>query len=90
MFDWSDLSFPTLLKDIVKFEFKNSLTINVLGLEGRDIYLCRKGTPGHKLIDLLLVCNGDKWHYTVVKSLSRLLGSSNSKHAHEHHFCMNC
>ena len=90
MYDWSDLSFPTLLKDISKFEFRNSLTINILGLEGRDIYLCRKGTPGHKLVNLLLVCDGDKWHYTAVKSLSRLLRSSNSKHKAKQHFCMNC
>ena len=90
MYDWSDISFPTSLKDIVKFEFKNSLTINVLGLEGANIYLCRKGTPGHKLVNLLLVCDGDKWHYMAVKSLSRLLKSSNSKHKAKQHFCMNC
>ena len=90
MYDWSDISFPTSLKDIVKFEFKNSLTINVLGLGGRGIYLCRKGTPGHKLVNLLLVCDGDKWHYTAVKSLSRLLTSSNSKYKAKQHFCMNC
>ena len=90
MYGWSDLSFPTSLKDIVKFEFRNSLTINVLGLEGRDTYLCRKGTPGHKLVNLLLVCYGDKWHYTAVKSLSRFLRSSNSKHKAKQHFCMNC
>ena len=90
MYDWSDLSFPISLKDISKFEFKNSLTINILGLEGRDIYLCRKGTPGHKLVNLLLVSDSDKWHYTAVKSLSRLLGSSNSKHKSKQHFCMNC
>ena len=90
MYDQSDISFPTLLKDIVKFEFKNSLTINILGLEGRDIYQCRKGTPGHKLVNLLLICDDDKWHYTAVKSLSRLLRSSNSKHKAKQHFCMNC
>ena len=70
MYDWSDISFPTSLKDISKFEFKNSLTINILGLEGRDIYLCRKGTSGHKSANLLLVCGGDKWHHTAVNSLT--------------------
>ena len=90
MYDWSDLSFPTSLKDISKFEFKNSLTINVLDVEVRDIYLCRKGNPGHKLVNLLLICDGDKWHYAAVKSLSRLLRSSNSKHTTKQHFCMNC
>ena len=38
MYDWSDISFPSSPKDISNFEFRNSLTISVLGLEGRDIY----------------------------------------------------
>ena len=29
-------------------------------------------------------------HYTVIKSLSRLLKSSNTKHNCKQHFCMNC
>ena len=32
----------------------------------------------------------DKWHYTAIKSLSRLLSSSNSKHKHKQYFCNNC
>ena len=60
MYDWSDLSFPTSLKDISEFE-------NILGLEVRDIYLCRKRNSGHKLVDLLLICDGDKWHYTAAR-----------------------
>ena len=45
-YDWSDLSFPTSLKEIRKFEFRNGISVNVLGLEGKDIYLCRRGTSG--------------------------------------------
>ena len=37
MYDWSDLSFPTSIKDIKKFEFRNSISINVMGLEDKDI-----------------------------------------------------
>ena len=37
MYDWSDTSFPTSLKDIKKFEFRNSISINVMGLENKDI-----------------------------------------------------
>ena len=33
---------------------------------------------------------GRKKHYTVIKSLSRLLGSSDSKDGHKQHFCINC
>ena len=29
-------------------------------------------------------------HYTAIKSLSRLLKSSNTKHKCKQHFCMNC
>ena len=42
-----------------------------------------------KLI-LLLISKDGKLHYTTVKSLSRLLSSSNSKHKHKQYFCNNC
>ena len=31
-----------------------------------------------------------KRHFTAIKSLSRLLGSSNGKHKCKEHFCLNC
>ena len=31
-----------------------------------------------------------RWHYTAIKSLSRLLSSSNSKHKRKQYFCTNC
>ena len=34
--------------------------------------------------------DGEKRHYTAIKTLSRLLGSSNSKDGHKQHFCLNC
>ena len=34
--------------------------------------------------------DGEKRHYAAIKSLSGLLGSSNSKHGHKQHFCLNC
>ena len=30
------------------------------------------------------------WHYTAIKSLSRLLSSKSSNTKHKQHFCMNC
>ena len=38
----------------------------------------------------MLIDNGEKRHYTVIKSLTRLLANSNSKHGHKQHFCLNC
>ena len=38
----------------------------------------------------MLISEKDKWHYTVIKSLSRLVSSSNSKHKRKQYFCNNC
>ena len=40
-YDWSGLEFPVSLKQIGKFEAKNNISVNVLGLEGKDIYILR-------------------------------------------------
>ena len=46
---------------------------------------------GRKNVDnLLLIGDGDRRLYTRVKSLTRLLASSNSKHKRKQHFCINC
>ena len=34
---WSELEFPVSIKDIGKFEIKNNVSVNVLGLEGKNI-----------------------------------------------------
>ena len=41
-------------------------------------------------INLLMVSEDGIWHYTAIKSLSRLLSSKNSNTKHKQHFCMNC
>ena len=42
-YDWSGLKFPVSIKDIGVFETKNDVSVNVLAVEGRDIYIYRKG-----------------------------------------------
>ena len=42
------------------------------------------------MINLLLITDGEKRHYTAIKSLTRLLAISNSKHKRKQHFCLNC
>ena len=93
-YDWSGLKFPVSIKDINIFEMKNDISVNVLSVEDKDIYICRKpqleAADGQQEVDLMLISEGDRWHYTGIKSLSRLLASKNSKHAHKHYFCNNC
>ena len=42
-YDWSGLEFPVSIKDIGKFETRNNISVNVLGLDGKDIYILMKG-----------------------------------------------
>ena len=40
-YDWSGSEFPVSIKDIGKFETRNNISVNVLAVEGRDIYIHR-------------------------------------------------
>ena len=89
-YDWSGLKFPVSTENIKDFEMNNDISINKLSVENRDIYVCRKGIRGNCEINLFLISEGSVWHYTIIKSLNRLLASENSKHAHKQYFCSNC
>ena len=88
--DWSGLEFPVSIKDIGKSENRNNISVNVLAVEGRDIYIHRKGRRMGREINLLMVSEDGIQHYTAIKSLSRLLSSKNSNTKRKQHFCMNC
>ena len=85
-YDWSGLEFPVSIKDIGKLETRNNISVNILGLDGKDIYILRKGGRNGKEINLLMISEGPTDlasrnginHYTAIKSLSRLLSSKNS------------
>ena len=89
-YDCSGLEFPVSIKDIGKFETRNSILVNVLAVEGGDIYIHRKGWMMGREINLLMVSEDGINHYTAIKSLSRLLKSGNTKHKCKQHFWMNC
>ena len=88
--DWSGLEFPVSIKDVGKFETRNNVSVNVLAVEGRDIYIHRKGRRMDREINLLIVSEDGIRHYTAIKSSSRLLSSKNSNTKRKQHFCMNC
>ena len=88
-FDWSGIGFQVSFRDIKGFEFRNQISINILAIEGRQIYICRKGNYEHA-INLMLIMESNRKHYVAIKSLSRLLSSQNTKHKGKEYFCMNC
>ena len=89
------------LDHIVIFEkFNPSISINVFDFEG-DVYPLRlskskserserERSESEQTINLLLISDGEKQHYCLIKSLSRLLSSQMSKHDHVNSFCLNC
>ena len=92
-FDWSGLEFPVSFRDINKFERNNEIGVNILAVENKKIYICRKGRDYNRIVNLMLIAdveNPNKEHYVAVKSLSRLLSKQNSKHKEAQHFCTNC
>ena len=89
-FDWSGIGFPVSVKDISKFEFRNQISINLLVIEGKQIYICRKGGNHERIIYLMIISENNRKHYVAIKSLSRLLSSENTKHKGKEYFCMNC
>ena len=89
-YNWSGLKFPVSIKDINVFEMNNDISVNVLSVEDKDIYICRKGRPTLREINLMLISEDDRWHYTAIKSLSRLLTSRITKHKCKQYFYTNC
>ena len=86
-YDWSWLEFSVSIKDIGKFETRNNISVNVLAVEGRDIYIHKKGQRMMcREINLLMVSEDGIWHCTAINSLSRLLSSKNSNTKRKQHF----
>ena len=89
--DWSGLKFPVKLDQIAIFEKNNpQISINVFGFEGAVYPLRLSKSKSEQTINLLLISDGEKQHYCLIKSLSRLLSSQMSKHGHTNMFCLNC
>ena len=40
-FDWDGIKFRALFRDIKRFESRNGITINILALERKKVYICR-------------------------------------------------
>ena len=89
-FDWSGIGFPVSVKDIKKFESRNQISINLLAIEGTQIYVRRKGGNHERIINLMIITENNRKHYVAIKSLSRLLSSKNTNHKGKEYFCVNC
>ena len=85
-FDWTGVGFPVSFRTIKRFQSQNQISVNVLAVEDRQIYICRKGGDYDRVVNLMLITENNRKHYVAIKSLSK----QNSKHKEAQHFCMNC
>ena len=93
-YNWKDIDFPVTSKDWKKFELNNEIALNILYVphDTRKIHVAYKSkhnlTRENQII-LLMITDGEKWHYLTVKNLSGLLRGIASNHAGDF-YCLNC
>ena len=95
-YNWKGLEFPVSIKKIDKFEKNNpGIAVNVFfgNKKNHNTYTARKSERNvkcKKQVNLLMIVDGEKRHYTAIKNISRLLSKLNGKTQHTYHYCMNC
>ena len=95
-YNWKGLKIPVSIKNIDKFEKKNpSIAVNVLlsNKKNKNKYTARRSERNvkcKKQAHLLMIVDGEKRHYTAIKSISWLSSKLNEKARCIYHFCMNC
>ena len=93
-YNWKDIDFPPTSKDWKKFEQNNEIAINILYVPHNTrikqvAYKSKQNLTCDKQVILLMITNGEKWHYLTVKNLPGLLSGITSTHK-EDFYCLNC
>ena len=93
-YNWKDIDFPARGKDWKKFESFNEIALNILYMPHNTkkiniAYKSKHNVTREKQVILLMIRNGEKWHYLTVKNLSGLLRGITSNHAVDF-YCLNC
>ena len=55
--NWEEIEYPVSFKDINKFEKNNEISVNILAIENRKIYICRKRRDYDRNINLMLIAD---------------------------------
>ena len=66
-FDWSGITYPVSTKNVTKFETRNEIGVNVLALNGKTPYICRKAGNYERKVNLMILEEGEKKHYVAIK-----------------------
>ena len=84
------MEFPVATKHYGKIEEQNSININVFGYENEQFYpIYVSKQKNEKVLNLLLITQGEKQHYVLVKDFNKMMYNK-TKHKERKHFCMYC
>ena len=93
-YNWKEIDFPSHNKDWKKIESNNkSVALNTLYVPHntekiRHTYKSKYNLKRENQVILLMITDGEKWHYLTVKSLSALFRGITSKHDGDF-YCLN-
>ena len=73
-YNWKEIDFPSTSKDWKKFELNNEIALNILYVphNTKKIHVAYKSKHNlnrEKQVILLMISNGENWHYLVVKKI---------------------
>ena len=93
-YNWKDIDFPSTNSDWKKFETNNEVARDILYVPHNTkkigtAYKSKHNLTREKRVILLMISNGENWHYLTVKNLSRLLRGITSNHDWDF-YCLNC
>ena len=94
-YNWNNINFPAAKKNWNKFEVNNKdVALNILYVPFNTkkieiAYKSKYNLVRDNQIILLMISNGENWHFLAVKSLSRLLRGITSYHDGDY-YCLNC
>ena len=92
--NWKDIDFPPTNKDWRKLELNNDIALNILYIPHNTkkiqlAYRSNNNLTCDKQVILLMITDGEKWHYLAVKNLPGLLKGITSTHEKDF-YCLNC
>ena len=94
-YNQKEIGFPSHKKDWKKFETNNkSIALNILDVphnieEIRHAYKSKYNLDCEHQVILLMITDGEKWHYLAIKSLSAFFRGITSNNNGDF-YCVNC
>ena len=90
-FNLEGISFPISWRGIDRFERQNGISVNVLGLEGKEIVTLRKTREKKENhVILFKLKQGENEHFALVNNLNRLWFGQDSKNKNQRQVCEGC